>query len=51
MKSVILCLKKRGVSILDGDYLSGKTTISIVLLEVLKMVSDQVKEERELAKQ
>ena len=40
MKSITLSLKKRGLSIMDGDYLSGKTTLSVVLLEVLKIISD-----------
>ncbi len=43
-------MKKTGISILNGDYLSGKSTMVGGILQSLLIASEQVKQKRELEK-
>ncbi|CDW81163.1 UNKNOWN [Stylonychia lemnae] len=51
MQAITQSLKKKGVSIIDGEYLSGKTTIAVGLIQALNIILEQVRIERELEKQ
>lgn len=41
-------LRKKGISILDGVYLSGKTTLAVAVLKALFLTSSHIKQQEEL---
>ena len=41
-------LRKKGISIVDGVYRSGKTTLAVALLKALFLTSTYIKQQEEL---
>lgn len=41
-------LRKKGISIVDGVYLSGKTTLAVALLKALFLTASHIKQQEEL---
>ena len=40
-------LRKKGVSVIDGGYLTGKTTMAVGLVKAMLLVAQSIKEAKE----